>query len=264
MGTAARILIFDSGVGGLSILQEIRQQYPGCAFFYVSDNSEFPYGTKPEEVLVERVDHVLHQAEQLTQADIIVVACNTASTVALPRIRERFSQPVIGVVPAIKPAAIISQSKCIGLLATPGTVKRDYTQQLINTFANDCKVISVGSSELVSLAERKLRGEAIHPNELNTIIAPFKQDEALDTLVLACTHFPLLKTELQRALPNIEHWVDSGQAIARRVGYWLDTLSLPSHNIPPEGVAYFTQQSTYTHQLQSALSEFGLQKTNYI
>jgi glutamate racemase len=276
MPSTARILVFDSGVGGLSILQEIRQQYPACSFFYASDNAAFPYGTKTEEELVERVDAVLHQLQQTTQADIIVIACNTASTVALPRIRERFSQPVIGVVPAIKPAAALSHSKTIGLLATPGTVKREYTQQLINEFAADCKIISIGSSELVHLAEERLRGEIITQEQLQPIIQPFIDNSAIDTVVLACTHFPLLKEELQIALPNITHWVDSGAAIARRVGYWLQELELPLLETPPlkkapkhidqnmGDTAYFTRQTSHVQDLQAALSRFNIRKVLFI
>lgn len=272
MTTTARILVFDSGVGGLSILQEIRQQYPNCCYFYASDNAAFPYGTKSEDELVERVDIVLHQLEQVTQADIIVVACNSASTVALPRIRERFAQPVIGVVPAIKPAAAISQTKTIGLLATPGTINRHYTQQLIQEFAHDCEVIRVGSSELVQLAEEKLRGRAITEQSLTPIIQPFTDNTDIDTLVLACTHFPLLKKELQALMPNIQHWVDSGEAIARRVGYWLDTLGIiggsvvqPAHDDTQTSCsAYFTQEDSYSRDLQQALYSWGIKDIHYL
>lgn len=265
MTTPARILIFDSGVGGLSILQEIRQQYPHCSFFYGSDNAAFPYGTKEKEELIERVDWALHRFQQASQADIIVVACNTASTIALPRVRERFSQPVIGVVPAIKPAASLSQSKVIGLLATPGTVNRRYTHQLIEEFASDCRIIPIGSSELVQLAERKLAGETISPDQLLPIIAPFQAHRDIDTLVLACTHFPLLKGELQATLPTIKHWVDSGEAIARRVGHWLDQLGLSSSAADPsDNCAYFTQSNNHNSHLITALHTLGIDKVEHI
>lgn len=277
INTTARILVFDSGVGGLSILQEIQQQYPNCPVFYASDNAAFPYGTKDETTLIERVDQVLHHLVEITQANIIVVACNTASTVALPRIRERFTQAVIGVVPAIKPAAAITQTKTIALLATPGTVKRDYTQQLINEFAADCQIISVGSSNLVHLAERKLRGETIQPHELQPIIAPIQANPNVDTIILACTHFPLLKDELQQALPQIRYWIDSGEAIARRVGYWLkehqlsadggaDTMSDNTNNTMSNSVnvAYFTQEDDDIHRLENALGAFNLKQIEYL
>lgn len=269
MPVTARILIFDSGVGGLSILQEIRQQYPHCSFFYASDNAAFPYGTKDENELIDRVDSVLHQLQQHTQADIIVIACNTASTVALPRIRERFSQPVIGVVPAIKPAAAISQTKVIGLLATPGTVKREYTQELIKEFAHDCELISIGSSELVHLAEKKLRGETISQQDIAPIIQPFRLQPRIDTIVLACTHFPLLKEELQTALPHITYWVDSGEAIARRVGYWLDTLNLPinpseKNHTKTNNAAYFTANTPHITALRDTLTHLHISDVLFI
>ena len=266
-GLSARILVFDSGVGGLTILQEIEQQFPQCTLFYSSDNAAFPYGGKSATELVERVDQVLQQLQQVTQADIIIVACNTASTVALPRIRQRFSQAIIGVVPAIKPAAQLSQTKVIGLLATVGTIKRDYTQQLITEFAQHCTVIPVGSSELVQLAEEKLRGRTITTQHLATIVAPFTAYPTMDTLVLACTHFPLLKQELQEALPNINHWVDSGAAIGRRVGYWLQRLQLATHsqqNVPQVTTAYFTEQSQASASLEKTLAQWGIERIEYL
>lgn len=241
MSTAPRILIFDSGVGGLSIAESIQAQHPYCNITYASDNACFPYGTKEAEELTERVDKVLHQLQAYTQADIIVVACNTASTLALPTIRERFTLPIVGVVPAIKPAALMSQTKVIGLLATPGTIARAYTRDLIDQFAGDCSIISLGSSELVELAEEKLRGnvsfETSFPpsttslqERLTNIVSPFNDSPQMDTVVLACTHFPLLKDELKHALGHIKHWVDSGEAIARRVGHWLNELKLSPTN----------------------------------
>lgn len=263
----ARILIFDSGVGGLSVFQAIRQHYPQCSLFYASDNEAFPYGPKSESELIDRVDDVLHRLQQATQADIIVVACNTASTIALPRIRERFSQPVIGVVPAVKPAAQLSQSKIIGLLATPGTVNRAYTKQLIDEFAHDCEVISIGTSELVQFAEDHLRGQTITPEQLIPIVQPLLDSPKVDTVILACTHFPLLQAELQQALPHITHWVDSGEAIARRVGYWLHEKQLnhcSTQVANTSSISYFTKQDPDIENLKPALSHLGLDNIVYL
>ncbi len=224
-----RILVFDSGVGGLSIAAEIQQQHPHCSIIYASDNGAFPYGTKSEDELVERVGAVLTRLLADTPVDIIVIACNSASTLALPHIRNRFRQPIVGVVPAIKPAAELSRTGTIGLLATPGTIKRQYTQQLIHDFAPHNRVISIGSSELVELAEQKIRGKQPCRQALSAILEPFFSDTEhppVDTIVLACTHFPLLKAELQDVIGASITWVDSGEAIARRVGYWLNELAL--------------------------------------
>ncbi|MEO0443291.1 MAG: glutamate racemase [Pseudomonadota bacterium] len=275
-----RILVFDSGVGGLSICESIQQQLPHCVISYASDTAAFPYGSKPEDELIHRVDLVLHKLHALCQADIIVVACNTASTVALPKIRRRFSIPIVGVVPAVKPAAALSRTKVIGLLATPGTVKRHYTRDLITQFAGNCQVIIVGSNDLVRLAEDYLRGETIAPSTVSPIVEPFKKHADLDTVVLACTHFPLVKHTLQSLLPNVDYWVDSGHAIARRVAFLLNELAIDAdistHQVNPhqeisagEHTALFTANNdTGDHQhiasLKSALEQRGFHSINVV
>ena len=215
--TAPKILVFDSGVGGLSIVDAIRRRLPACDFVFACDNAAFPYGTKEEAILLHRVEIALHTLIAREQPDVVVIACNTASTLVLPHIRSRFTLPVVGVVPAIKPAAEQSQSRVIGLLGTPGTVARPYTDELIEEFAGDCDVVKVGSSELVILAEAALRGSTPDDSALKQIIAPFFSHPTLDTIVLACTHFPLLRDALENSAPRQVRWIDSGEAIARRV-----------------------------------------------
>jgi len=239
-----KVLVYDSGLGGLSILDAIQRSAAPCELHFLSDNAAYPYGTKAEDVLVERVSYVLDHIQQQVAPDIIVVACNSASTVALPILRERIPVPIIGVVPAIKPAAQCSQSRVIGLLATPGTIQRHYTAQLVEQFASDCDIVAVGSSELVELAEQKLRGQPIAPSALTDILTPFVKATELDALVLACTHFPLLKPEMQPLLPAHVHWVDSGDAIARRVHYVLQQLAQQQALVLPatgEYRAHFAQ-----------------------
>ena len=216
---SAPVLIFDSGVGGLSILADVAAALPHLPLVFACDNAFFPYGTKTETELLERVDAVLQALISKLQPQLVVVACNTASTVALPRLRSRYAIPIVGVVPAIKPAAQQSHNKVMGLLATPATVQRPYTDELIREFAGDCTVIKVGSRELVQLAEDKLRGLPIHVEQVRAILAPFFADPARtpDTIVLGCTHFPLLRDELTAAAVQPVQWVDSGAAIARRV-----------------------------------------------
>ena len=226
-----RIVVFDSGVGGLSIAQAIKKTHQSLEIVYVSDNAAFPYGTRGETTLIERTLAVLGEVQRQYHADVIVIACNTASTVALPSLRKALNIPIVGVVPAIKPAAVLSTSKVIGLLATPGTVARRYTEALIEEFADDCQIIPVGSAELVKLAEDKLHGESIDLPVIEQIVEPFTRAEHIDTVVLACTHFPLLLEELKLALPKIHHWVDSGDAIARRITYWLAELGLSQQAI---------------------------------
>lgn len=222
------VLIFDSGVGGLSVAREVLAAYPQCRLTYASDNAAFPYGSKAPGWLIARVESVMAALIEAAQPDVIVIACNTASTVTLPHLRNRFATPFIGVVPAIKPAAHMSSTKTLGVLATPATVSRAYTQQLIADYAAGCKVLLHGSSELVIQAERLLTGEVIDQDaiarELHCLINR-PEAEQLDTIVLACTHFPLLRKELERAArPRHFQWVDSGEAIARRVGFWIGQL----------------------------------------
>ncbi|GLS26679.1 glutamate racemase [Marinibactrum halimedae] len=225
MNLQPRILVFDSGVGGLSIVKHIKTRLPSAHITFAADNAAFPYGEKSEDELIARIESVVGHLCQRAHYDIIVVGCNSASTIALPTLRSLLTQPVVGVVPAVKPAARLSDSKVIGLLATQGTVNRQYTDGLIQEFANDCTVIPVGSKALVGLAEEKLRNNPPSLTQLTSVLAPFSAHPRfpeMDTMVLACTHFPLLEADLKRVLPNITHWVDSGDAIARRVQFLVE------------------------------------------
>lgn len=264
---APRLLIFDSGVGGLSIVADVQQLLPGCAITYASDNAAFPYGTKGETELVERVDAVLQALIEKVEPDVVVVACNSASTLALPHIRAHFTVPIVGVVPAIKPAAALSRSKVIGLLATPGTVARPYTRDLIAQFASDCTVISLGSSELVQKAENHLRGRTVTTESLRELLSPLfahPRFSEMDTLVLACTHFPLLRPQLQALLGVNITLVDSGEAIARRVSYWLEELKLTPGTTAPEHNALFTRQSLDIEGLRPALRVLGITTVEWL
>jgi glutamate racemase len=231
------ILVFDSGVGGLTVAAEIAALMPSAPLLYLCDNDYFPYGTKPEAALVERVASVVAAAVARFAPRLVVIACNTASTVALPRLRAAITPPVVGVVPAIKPAAAASRNRVIGLLGTPGTVRRRYTQELIDQFAADCTVHRIGSAELVEMAEAKLRGETVDGAALAGLLAGFFAPPSgvpADTIVLACTHFPLLKDELQRIAPAGTVFVDSGAAVASRVRSLLaaeDAAAVPGHGV---------------------------------
>ncbi|QTF10374.1 glutamate racemase [Brenneria izadpanahii] len=219
------VLVFDSGVGGLSVYNEIRQLLPDLHYIYAFDNEAFPYGEKPQQFIIERVLSVVTAIQQRHRLALVVIACNTASTISLPSLRERFSFPVVGVVPAVKPAAKLTRNGVVGLLATRATVQRPYTHELIARFANDCQILLLGSSELVELAEAKLQGENISTDELQKVLRPWlRLPEPPDTVVLGCTHFPLLADELHLALPNGTRLVDSGAAIARRTAWLIANL----------------------------------------
>jgi glutamate racemase len=256
-----RVTVFDSGVGGLSVLREIADLLPEVELAFVGDNGNFPYGTKPADQLLDLIESSVRRAVAATRPDILVIACNTASTLALPRLRGFVTVPVVGVVPAIKPAARHSRSKVIGLLATPATVARPYTQALIDEFAADCTVLRVGSAALVELAERRLRGETVDRAELTDILAPFFAGDAgarLDTIVLACTHFPLLRDDLAAAAPRRVIWLDSGAAIARRVASLLADRRPPRLAAHPVHGAWFTAPAPDLDRLTPALARLGI------
>jgi len=225
VNAAKRVLVFDSGVGGLSVLDAIAASPHELVLDYVADNAWLPYGLKSDADLQGRVPALLARMAEQWAPDAVVVACNTASTIALEQVRAALSVPVVGVVPPIKPAAALSKTSVIALLATPATVQRAYTDDLIAQFAGDKQVIRFGSAALVEAAERKLRGETPNPAAISEAIdALFSVagGDRLDVVAVACTHFPLLASELAAAAPREIAWLDSGAAIARRVAHVLN------------------------------------------
>lgn len=215
-----RALIFDSGVGGLSVLDAIVASQLALELDYVADNAWLPYGLKSDDALRQRVPALLRAVAEQWAPDVVVVACNTASTIALDAARAALTAPVVGVVPPIKPAAALSATGVIGLLATPATVQRAYTDALIARFAANTTVIRFGSSALVAAAERKLTGAPVDGAIVSEAVAGLfgaPGGERIDVVALACTHFPLLAQELDAAAPRRVTWLDSGAAIARRV-----------------------------------------------
>jgi glutamate racemase len=214
------ILVFDSGLGGLSVFREVARLRPDARFTYAADDAGFPYGSLGEAVLVSRVCEVMDALIADVHPDIVVVSCNTASTAVLPALRARHAIPFVGTVPAIKPACALSHSKQISVLATPGTVRRDYTAALIREFASTCTVSLVPSENLAGLVESILHGIPVDDEDLRAEIAPcFVRGEKgrTDTVVLACTHYPLIADRLAKVAPWPVTWVDPAPAIARRV-----------------------------------------------
>lgn len=221
-----RILIFDSGVGGLSVAACVHEKLTQASMVYLADNAAFPYGEQPESVVVERCCTLIAKALEQYPCDAIVVACNTASTVALPHLRAITDVPVVGVVPAVKPAAACTLNQRIGILATPATVRRAYLDELIRDFASHCKIERLGHSSLVQWAEELVRGMPVPQAELDRVVAKLG-DADVDTVVLGCTHYPLLLDSLKQSLPQVTFWVDSGDAIARRVAWLLAQAGKP-------------------------------------
>jgi glutamate racemase len=255
VNAAKRVLVFDSGVGGLSVFDAIAASGHALELDYAADNAWLPYGLKSDEELRARVPALLARLAAQWSPDAVVVACNTASTIALEQVRAALSLPVVGVVPPIKPAAAQTQSGVIGLLATPATVQRAYTDDLIAQFAAGKQVVRFGSAALVDAAERKLRGEEISNSAITEALEGLfgaAGGDRIDVVALACTHFPLLANELAAAAPRPCVWLDSGAAIARRVAHVLMVQPGAAHarNLG------FTDMA-HAHGLAPALQEHG-------
>jgi glutamate racemase len=252
-----RVLVFDSGMGGLTVAREIMALAPGLAVDYAADSGFFPYGDKSDAALTERVPKVARALFEAVRPDVFVIACNTASTLALDGVREVLDIPVVGTVPAIKPAVAQSASGVIGLLATPGTVRREYTARLIDEFADGASVLMHGSVELVHLAERQAAGEAVPLDAFRQAQAPLfalPGADAIDTIVLACTHFPLIRGELAATVPHPVTFIDSGEAIARQT---LRVLPAQGREDTSHGRVWLTDAENAHPRLLEVCRRFG-------
>jgi len=255
MNAAAPILFFDSGVGGLSILGPTRELLPNAPIIYAADSAGFPYGSRSEAEIASRVPALLGRLVERFHPRMAVIACNTASTIALDHVRSALDLPVVGTVPAIKPAAALSRTRVVGVLGTEATVRQPYVDDLAAQFAADCTLVRHGSPELVELAEAKLGGEEVAVDAVRRAIQPMFDTPAgnkIDTIVLACTHFPLLAEELRAAYPDIA-CVDGGAGIARRIAHLTKGQPWPTK---PSGLAVFTGNAR--RPLDSALARYGL------
>ncbi|CAH1676512.1 Glutamate racemase [Hyphomicrobiales bacterium] len=252
------ILVFDSGLGGLTVLSRTTQACPGAHIVYAADDAGFPYGHLSEDALVARILAVMERLIARYHPDLVVIACNTASTLVLPTLRARFAIPFVGTVPAIKPAAAATKSGMISVLATPGTVARVYTRELIETYACACDVTLVGATRLAGMAEQALKGEPVDDGVLLAEIAPcFVEAEGrrTDVITLSCTHYPLLLERMKRLAPWPVEWIDPAPAIARRV----TALLGPVGDTPcPDSTAVFTSGAELSGPLRIALAGYGL------
>jgi glutamate racemase len=224
-----RVLVFDSGTGGLTVANALRQHLPDAHLIYCADNAAFPYGAWKEPDLIQRIVLVMGQLIELVQPDVVVIACNTASTIAMIPVRRAYALPFVGTVPAIKPAAAMTKTGIIGVLATPGTVSREYTHNLVETYASHCTVLLHGAKNLARIAEEKLMGQPTDPHAVLAEIAPaFHQleDRRTDVVVLGCTHYPLLLEEMRAVAPWEVTYIDPAPAIARRTGDVLGDMML--------------------------------------
>ena len=254
------ILVFDSGLGGLTVCSEVLKARPDARFVYAADDAGFPYGRLSEPVLVARVLAVMERLIGLYDPRLVVIACNTASTLVLPHLRERFSVPFIGTVPAIKPAARATRTGYVTVLATPATVARDYTRDLIETYAGGCKVNLVGSRRFAGFAEAELAGAPVSDGELLAELEPcFVQDSGgrTDVVALACTRYPLLLPRLENLAPWPVTWIDPAPAIAKRLVQLIGP-PVPGHEADEnEALAVFTGGGIGA-PLREALRDRGL------
>lgn len=257
MAEPGPILVFDSGVGGLSVLRALRERLPECRYVYVADDAAFPYGDWEEAALR---DHIVELVVELVAAHrpaAVVIACNTASTLVLPPLRARHAVPFVGTVPAIKPAAEQTESGVVAVLATPGTIARDYTRDLIRSFAQKCHVRLVGAPDLAAVAEAHMRGEPVNRALIAAQIAPcFVEADGrrTDIVVLACTHYPFLVDVMAELAPWPVTWLDPAAAIARRLVSVLEGKAVAQGG---GGLAIFTSRRAAA-TLRGLLHRHGL------
>jgi glutamate racemase len=255
------ILIFDSGLGGLTVHREVAAARPDARLIYAADDAAFPYGPMPEAKLVPRVLAVIGALIERYRPDLVVVACNTASTIALPELRARFPLPFVGTVPAIKPACAATVSKRVSVLGTEATVNREYTRALIQQFSNGVDVTLVGSAKLAGYAEAELRGRPVEDRAIAGEIAPCFTDRdgrRTDTVVLACTHYPLLLHRFRQLQPWPVTYLDPAPAIARRVAQLLGPAKTAEPARSSQMVTTLGQATT--PELEKALFSFGIKE----
>lgn len=225
------VLVFDSGLGGLTVLREVRVRLPEHQFIYVGDDAGFSYGDWEEHALVAHIQALFADLIQAYKPSLAIIACNTASTLILPALRGQFSIPFVGTVPAIKPAAERTHSGLISVLGTPGTINRRYTQELIEQFAANIDVNLVAAPKLSRLAEDFMQGRGINRTLLWSEIAPCFVESGkarTDIVVLGCTHYPFLTNEMRKLAPWPVDWLDPAEAIAQHTVSLLDSTPVPA------------------------------------
>ena len=269
--SAPYCLVFDSGMGGLTVVDELKRLGFAGRISYAADTAVYPYGDKSDADLTRRIPRLAEALYRAASPDIFVIACNTASTLALEIVRAVLPIPIVGTVPAIKPAAALTRTGVIGVLATPGTLRRAYTEALIYQFARERRVLTHGSVELVTLAERHAAGEPVTDAEImaeleGLMAQPGSAD--MDVIVLACTHFPLLRERFQALLPDHISLIDSGEAIARRTQslLFLDAVANVSSGAQTahSGTLYLPTEISRDNRLVKVAARFGFQEIRQV
>ncbi|HEX7776668.1 MAG TPA: glutamate racemase [Parvibaculum sp.] len=253
------VLVFDSGIGGLSVLAAIRKLMPAQRLVYVADDAAFPYGNWQEAALSTHIVALMSELIETYDPAAVVIACNTASTLVLPPLREKFSLPFVGTVPAVKPAAEQTKTGIVAVLGTPATIARDYTRQLIASFAQSARVELVAAPRLAAIAENLFHGQPVDREAVREDIAPCFVEaggKRTDIVVLGCTHYPFLIDEMNAVAPWPVAWLDPAPAIARRLASVLDGKMAGTGG---ESIAVFTSGKPVPARLASLLREDGLE-----
>ncbi|NMW31128.1 glutamate racemase [Altererythrobacter sp. RZ02] len=256
--TNGPILIFDSGVGGLTVLAETRKALPDASIIFAADQAGLPYGTKTEAEIAARVAGLLGRMSERYHPSLICIACNTASTIALDMVRDALEVPIVGTVPAIKPAAALTKTGTIGLLGTQATIRQSYVDRLEAQFARGKTLLRHAAPELVAPAEAKMRGKPVDQAAIQSAVDGLLSQaggDAIDTVVLACTHFPLLTDELSNAFGPEVTFIDGAAGIARRIGSLVDGNSTGSVRSLR---AVTTGDIDEFRQVSSVLSSYGI------
>ena len=264
MDPTSPILLFDSGVGGLTVLAELRKALPQAPVIYAADTAGLPYGAKTEAEVAARVAGLLGVLSERYHPRLAVIACNTASTIALGMVREVLQIPIVGTVPAIKPAAALTKSGAIGLLGTAATIRQGYVDRLEAQFASGKHLVRYPAPGLVEAAEAKLRGDRVDRGMIEDAVGGLRSQpwgEEIDTVVLACTHFPLLSEELAEAFGEGVQLVDGAKGIARRIASLVEgqrfVRSAPD-------LAVFTADPDSRPAFAQALSDYGLERVERV
>lgn len=258
---AGPLLFFDTGMGGLSVLAEAQKLLPNAPIVYAADYAGLPYGMKSEDELAARVPALLGRLVERYKPQLVTIACNTASTIALDYVRSALDIPVVGTVPAIKPASVITKTGVIGLLGTKATIRQGYVDRLEACFAADKILLRHGAPDLVYAAEAKLRGEIPDPDIIAAATAGLTSQprgEEMDVMILACTHFPLLQGELQKSIIREIEFIDGSAGIARRIADLLSDVIWP--DTAEKGVFVTTGPLDDIKPYHRTLQNFGLDK----
>lgn len=253
------LLFFDTGVGGLSVLREAQKLLPTAPIIYAADYAGMPYGMKSEDELSTRIPLLLGRLVERYKPQLVTIACNTASTIALDVVRSVLDIPVVGTVPAVKPASQMTKTGVIGLLGTQATIRQPYVDRLASEFAADKIILRFGAPDLVNAAEAKLRGELPDPELIDAAVAGLvnqQHGDEIDTVILACTHFPLVQEELQKSFVRTIQFIDGSHGIARRIAHLTSDTQWPE--VAESGVFVTTGDLVQLKPYQKTLKEFGL------